>query len=265
MAVVKITFDGSSVSAKQDADLNHFLCGAIPAGVMDGLANGLTYTVSNNYITFKSGYVQIYGRRIFIEENTQVYISLDGTRYGYIVIDVNLTTNSVTIDKVETTSSSYPSLTQQNLLTTGTRYQFAIAKYSKTTSAITLQSLTRVTIPTPLSVAESGFNDSKNYMNTYYGTEVKAYPDQASGNVYKYDMSAYRTYKTLIVVCINNSIMITVPGSFLTGHSVFGCYYRYVGYDYMMSGEWLPGNIFLVAPGDTSQRVSAVYIYKFGV
>lgn len=57
MGLIKITFDGSSVSASQDAVLNHFLCGLIPAGILDGVGDGLTYTVSNNYISFTDGYV----------------------------------------------------------------------------------------------------------------------------------------------------------------------------------------------------------------
>lgn len=264
MGVVKITFDGSSVSAKQDADLNHFLCGAVPAGIMGELANGLTYTVSNNYITFKSGYVQIYGRRIFIEENTQVYIALDGVRYGYIIIDVDLATNSVIINKLETTSSSYPSLIQQNLLTNGTRFQFPIAKYSKTTSLITLQSFSRTVISTPLSVAQSGYNDARNYMENHFSMDVKTHPDQSTGNTYKYNLSAYQTNKILIVVCINSSVMLTIPGRFLTGHSSFGCYYRYLGHDLMLTGEWLSGTTFVVSPGESSQTVTAIYIYKFG-
>ena len=142
MALQKITFDGSSVTSKKDADINHHIGGLVPAGIISGLGNECSVSVSNNYIKFQDGYVQIYGRRIYVEANSSVYVSLDATKYGYVVIEVNLSTNSVALKSVETTSSSYPSLTQENLMTTGTLYQFPIAKYKKTTSSITLQTFT---------------------------------------------------------------------------------------------------------------------------
>ena len=138
MALQKITFDGSSVTSKRDADINHHLGGLVRAGIIEGLGNECQVSVSNNYITLRDGYVQIYGRRIYVEDGSQVYISLDSTKYGYVVVEVNLTSNSVALKAVETSSSSYPNLTQQDLSTTGTLYQFPIAKYKKTTSSITL-------------------------------------------------------------------------------------------------------------------------------
>ena len=77
MGLVKITFDGSSVSSKQDADINYHVTGLVAAGIIRGLGKELQCSVSNNYITFKDGYVQIYGRRIYVEEGSSVYISLD--------------------------------------------------------------------------------------------------------------------------------------------------------------------------------------------
>ena len=138
MALQKITFDGSSVTSKRDADINHHLGGLVRAGIIEGLGNECQVSVSNNYITLRDGYVQIYGRRIYVEDGSQVYISLDSTKYGYVVVEVNLSSNSVALKAVETSSSSYPNLTQQDLTTTGTLYQFPIAKYKKTTSSITL-------------------------------------------------------------------------------------------------------------------------------
>lgn len=137
MGVVKITFDGSNVSAKQDADINYHVTGLVPAGIIKGLGDELKATTSNNYIFIQSGYVQIYGRRIYVEANSSVYISLDSTKYGYVVIQVDLSTNTVSLTKVENTST-YPTLTQQNLATSGTIYQMPIARYTKTTTSLTL-------------------------------------------------------------------------------------------------------------------------------
>ena len=58
MGLIKITFDGSSVSSKQDADINYHVTGLVPAGIIRGLGSELSYTASNNYITFQDGYVQ---------------------------------------------------------------------------------------------------------------------------------------------------------------------------------------------------------------
>ena len=138
MALQKITFDGSSVSSKKDADINHHLGGLVRAGIIEGLGNECKVSVSNNYITLQDGYVQIYGRRIYVEAGSQVYVSLDSTKYGYVVVEVNLNTNSVALKAIEVSSSSYPSLTQEDLSKTGTLYQFPIAKYKKSSSSITL-------------------------------------------------------------------------------------------------------------------------------
>ena len=89
MGLVKITFDGSSVTSRQDADINYHVTGLVQAGIIRGLGKELEYSISNNYITFQDGYVQIYGRRIYVESGSQVYVSLDSTKYGYVIITVN--------------------------------------------------------------------------------------------------------------------------------------------------------------------------------
>ena len=171
MGLIKITFDGSSVTSKQDADINYHLTGLVPAGIIRGLGSELSYSVSNNYITFQDGYVQIYGRRIYVEAGSQVYVSLDSTKYGYVIITVNLNNNTVTLGVAESSSSSYPTLTQENLHKTGRVYQMPIAKYSKTTTSLTIQALDRVYIETPLSVANSSYkhyNDPRDMLLLYY-------------------------------------------------------------------------------------------------
>lgn len=141
MALTKITFDGSSVSSRQDAEINHHITGLVPAGIIEGLGGEVAYSVSNNYITFKSGYVQIYGRRIYVEDGSSIYISLDADKYGYAIIEVNMANNSVNLTKVE--GDTYPTLKQNNLLETSGIYQFPLAKYHKTTSSIELIAFTR--------------------------------------------------------------------------------------------------------------------------
>jgi hypothetical protein len=81
MALRKITFDGSEVTSKDDADINYHLYNLIPAGIIAGLYNEVSVSAGNNFITFGSGVVQIYGRRIMVEANTQVSVTLDSSKY----------------------------------------------------------------------------------------------------------------------------------------------------------------------------------------
>lgn len=263
MAVVKITFDGSSVSAAQDAVINHFLCGEIMAGIFEGIGDELSYSVSNNYITFDKGYVQICGRRIYVEAGSQVYISLDSSKYGYVILDVNLSSNSVTLTKVESTST-YPNLIQENLFANGTRYQFPIAKYSKNTSSINLQSFNRTMIPTPLSLADSGYYRAINYVQDKYKVKFFSYPTSQTGSTYKWDLSGYYITKCLLVANIDDNILVPIPGTFLSGNSIFTIYYRVGSTDRTLIGEWLSGNILLLTTNSTSIKVKEITLYQFG-
>jgi hypothetical protein len=263
MALKKITFDGSSVSAAQDAVLNYFLCGSIAGGILEGIGSSLSYSVSNNYITFQDGYVQIYGRRIYVESGSQVYISLDSSKYGYVIIDVDLSTNSATLTKVEG-SSTYPTLTQDNLLSGGTRYQLPIAKYIKSTSAISLQSFERTMIPTPLSVARSGYSSSVVYVQNNYKVIHKVIPTQQSGTTYRYDMSGIPVSSCLITINIANNVFITIPGMFMTGHSTSSINYRLWEVDYSLTCEWLPGSIILLDTNSAGVAIKSITAVQIG-
>lgn len=262
MALVKITFDGSSVSASQDAVLNHFLCGEISAGILKGIGSELSYSVSNNYITFQDGYVQIYGRRIYVQPASQVYISLDSTKYGYVIIDVNLSTNNVSLTKVEA-SSTYPSLIQENLLNGGNRYQFPIAKYLKSTSSIELQSFDRTMIPTPLAQAQTGYNDAINFLKENYKLRVLGYPTSKSGSTYRYEVD-FPITDCMLFVNVMDVVFLPLAGRFVTGHSNFGLYYRYVDNDHYIIGEWLPGRVLLLNTGSTSIEIKQLVILQLG-
>jgi hypothetical protein len=143
MGLIKITFDSASVTSKQDADLNHFLANR-QNGRVSGILNAVTPSTSNNYISFTSGYVQVYGRRVFVEAGTKIAVSLDGTAYGYIYIAFDLANNSVSLSKREG-SSGYPALTQEDLMNGGYLYELPIARYTKTSSSLTLD--TGYTVP----------------------------------------------------------------------------------------------------------------------
>lgn len=143
MAIKKITFDGANVSSLMDSDINFFRNGNTEVGVLALKFNGknpLAATISNNNIYFSKGYIEIYGRRIVIEDNTSVYVSLDKIAYGYVIIDIDLESNSCELKCLEGTTTTYPALTQENLYDgTGKVYQYPIFKYYKTTSSIVEQ------------------------------------------------------------------------------------------------------------------------------
>lgn len=143
MDIKKITFDSANVSSLVDSDINFFRNGNTEVGVLALKFNGknpLTATISNNNIYFSKGYIEIYGRRIVIEDNTSVYVSLDKIAYGYVIIDIDLESNSCELKCLEGTTTTYPALTQENLYDgTGKVYQYPIFEYYKTTSSIVEQ------------------------------------------------------------------------------------------------------------------------------
>lgn len=137
MALVKIIFDDATVSSKQDADYYHFVASK-KNGVLDGVLGKCVPSVSNSNISFQNGYVQVYGRRVYVESGTRIAITLDGNAKGYVVIKYNLGNNEVTLEKKE--GSNFPNLTQEDLMNGGFIYEFPIAKYTKSASSLTLES-----------------------------------------------------------------------------------------------------------------------------
>lgn len=137
MAIIKLTFDGSLNTAKQDAYFNYYLTNK-QNGIVKGLGNEVAATASNGTITFKDGFVSIYGRRVYVENGTSIKISLDSTKYGYVILKVNTAKNEASIETKEGTSLIYPSLTQQNLLDDDGIYEQALCSYYKTSSSLTI-------------------------------------------------------------------------------------------------------------------------------
>lgn len=262
MGLVKITFDGSSVSAKQDADINYHVTGLIAAGIISGLGNEISYSTSNNYITFQSGYVQIYGRRIFVEAGSQVYVSLDSTKLGYAIIDVDLTSNTVSLTKVEGTS--LPTLIQQNLATGGTRYQMPIAKYSKTATSLTVDTtFSRTMIETPLSVANTGYSRAISYIADNYGCYSKYTGYLSDQHKFTVDMGVDQSEvkNSLIVVKLTNNVTIVFPGWGLNNISSFSTAYIVGATTYTLFAEVSSSGLY-ICTGDTSHKVRQIYCYR---
>ena len=96
MGIQKITFDGANVTSKIDADLYHFLF-STEVGILKDVKAQCSYTLANNTITFLDGYVGIYGRIIYIENQTTITISPDSSKFGYVVLGVNTESNTVNL------------------------------------------------------------------------------------------------------------------------------------------------------------------------
>lgn len=259
MGLVKITFDGSNVTSKQDADINYHVTGLVKAGIIRGLGSELSASISNNYITFQDGYVQIYGRRIYVESGSQVYISLDSVKNGYVVITVNLMSNTVSLGVVES-SSGVPALIQENLHAGGSIYQMPLIQYSKNTTSIQLVAFERTYIETPLSVAKSGYNDAVNFMAKRYG----AY--NWKGNWTSYKTYLYLTQDqfnsfqdTLFVLHINCGVTVCVPGRFISSYSNFTIDYCYGGTNYTISTGRDSDNALIFTLSNTSHYIKTIY------
>jgi len=185
MALIKMTFDSASVTSKQDADCNHFLC-SNQSGRILGLGGNVTVSTSNNYIILASGYVQVYGRRVYVETNTKIAVALDGTAYGYVFITFDLGSNAVTLDKREN-PSGYPSLVQENLLVGGLVYEFPVARYTKTASSLVLDTnYDSPSIKSPDSLADSRDIVVKATINSQYGPAYQATYTTVSGRFFTY-------------------------------------------------------------------------------
>ena len=135
MGLIKITFDDARVTSKDDADYYHHLASK-KNGILDGVLGKCVPSVSNSNISFQSGYVQVYGRRVYVESGTRMAITLDGNAKGYVYIKYDLGNNAVTLEKKE--STNFPTLREDDLMNGGLIYEFPIAKYQKTASSLTL-------------------------------------------------------------------------------------------------------------------------------
>lgn len=259
MALVKITFDSASVTSKQDAECNHFLVSS-QNGRISGLGGGVTITTSNNYITLSSGYIQVYGRRIFVEQNTKIQVALDGSAYGYVFIKFDMGNNTVTLEKRES-SSSYPALTQENFLNGGLVYEFPVARYTKTTSALNLDTnYTSPQIKNADDLAAGRVSTSRSQVDYSYGPKYQSTYSSVSGK--------YFTYNT-----INSGIADKGVGNiYIEGWNVMFSTWAAEGsgaiYQYKIGSTWYDVGIQLTSSGlivetaNASHKPGRVYVTR---
>lgn len=243
MALVKITFDSASVTSKMDADMNHFMA-SNQNGVLAWVLGRCLPSTSNNYISFQNGYVQVYGRRIYVESNTKISVSLDGSAYGYVVIKIDLGNNTVTLEKKEA-SSSWPSLTQQDLMNGGLIYELPLCRYTKTTSSLTLDTSYDVpTIVSPSILANNAANRVDSNLRSIYGGKWQWMYSSKSGNTYKFnDITSLNSGDGVIGVYVGGCY-ITFKARAMSGSGGI-VYYTYMGNHYQLSGQITSDGLYL--------------------
>lgn len=256
MGVQKITFDTSSVSAKIDADIYHFLL-SDETGIFQNFKNSVSYTLANNVITFKDGYVSIYGRLLYIENDTQVTITTDSSRYGLVVLGVNTANNNATIYTKEATSS-YPTITRTNLLNGSGLYELVLCAYRKTTSYVTLDNeYQRLYIRN----YKTQISELKSYVDTRFVPNSIS-PTKISNGVYRVsNLSSQILQRSIIQVIISGTTVVTIPGVqiFIIVGSNTSTTYRHNGSDYSLYFSYATGDL-TISCGATNHTITRVVL-----
>ena len=262
MGLVKLTFDGSTIQAKDDAELNYFLFGHT-SGEIEGTGS-LSPRIENNYIIFRKSCLVIMGRVIYVEEGTKIYVSMDSNKKGVVFIDIDLSDNSVTLSKAEQ-SDEVPTLIREDIIHGGTRHQFPIFYYEKTTSSIKQIApyYPVKTIYNYNSRFSGMWDDVVNYLDENYKffTSSKGYSYKYYLDVAEHEYDSYFS-QWLFIVSLSNGFMVTFPGyALLSSGSVKTVNYSVGGVTYGMKVEYSSGTLIFTA-GDQSHVINQIYVYR---
>ena len=125
MAFVGITFDGQNVSPKDDGAL-------YAAHYGDGIIDGCSMTLSGDDLVIQSGHIIAGGRVCQVDGATPIDLSERQLSTGYIQVILNYDLSRSEGDQwkesfVESATTTFPALTQDDINGTGTLYQFELA------------------------------------------------------------------------------------------------------------------------------------------
>jgi hypothetical protein len=258
MGLQKITFEGGNVTAKVDADLYHFF-NSYDVGILKSLKNECSMTLANNTITFQDGYVSIYGRVIYMENQTTIGVTPDSSKSGYVILGVNTSSNEVNLYLKEQTGG-YPSLTLTNLINNDGLYEFVLCAYTKTTTSVTLnQVYQRKFILSPKTIID----DLEQRLLIKYIPQRKTLTKVSNGVYQFFGTSSTELMESLVYVFINNTTVISFPGDSLFIHvgSNRNVSYRYAGGDYSLSVVYENGVVTLSC-GNTTHNITSAYLKK---
>ncbi len=272
MAIRKLTFDDSLNTAKDDAFFNWYLTNKTN-GIFADLGDECEATSSNGKITFKDGFVSIYGRRIYIENGTSISVSLDSTKKGYVVLKLDTVNNEATLLAKEGTSSNYPSLTQTNLLESDGTFEFPMVGYSKTTTSLALDKSVITFINLNKTISDNVYNtlilrinsEVSKLNDTIEGKqhgmkcEIIQYPSQ-DRETFKFNISSIINKDACLITfaCCNNIFAVSL--NLLKGTTNITFSYKYLGTDYQGYLE-RSGNDLYIELGSSLHSVKKLFCY----
>ncbi|MFA5130258.1 MAG: hypothetical protein WC477_05090 [Patescibacteria group bacterium] len=258
MGVQKIIFDGANVTSKIDADLHHFLF-SNDVGILKGLRHECAFSLANNTITLLEGYVSIYGRVVYIENQTAVVVTPDSVKFGYVVLNVDTSANTAQL-YVKEEAGTYPTLIQTDLQTIDGVYELALCAYSKTTTSVTLvtdfQRMFILSDRTRVEELESSLTERH--------LPVRLILTKVSNGVYRF--SGYNSVaisESILYLTIEYSTVLVFPGQllFLVVGSNTSIGYRRAGSDYTLGISYSSDTVTLTC-GSTEHRITSAFIKK---
>lgn len=258
MGLQKITFEGGNVTSKIDSDLYHHIFSG-DVGILKDLKQECRYSLSNNTITFSDGYVVVFGRIIYLENQTSVGVTSDSSKMGYVVLGVNTQSNEVSIYTKEL-SGSYPVLTQTNLITTSGLYEFPLCAYQKTSTSVEIQSYF---VRDYVTRDREKVDNLKDELNSKYLPKRQVLTKIINGTYQFSNTSSVELRDSIIYVTINNHTVVTFPGEqmFLFVGSNTSISYRYASSDYSLSVVY-DGGIVTLTTGNTTHNITSVFMKK---
>lgn len=258
MGLQKITFEGSNITSKMDSDIYHFLFSKY-VGILEGVNNQCNYTLANNTLTFSDGYVSIYGRIIYIENQTSIDISPDSNKNGYVVLGVNTLTNQVDL-YIKEKSSGYPSLTQVNLNSAEGLYEYVLCKYTKTTSSISIDSsYNRDIVP----YFQDLLDGIESKLNEYYIPKRKNFIQVSNAVFQIHNVDLAEFSNSIMYAYINETCIVNFLTDSLFVDSGFSrdISYSYAGSEYTLNVNYI-GDVITLSCGSSFHRITSVYLKK---
>jgi len=258
MGIQKITFDGSNVTSKVDADLHHFSFSR-DVGILKNVKSQCSYTLANNTITFLDGYVGIYGRIVYVENMTTVSVTPDSSKFGYVVLGVDTQSNTASMYTKEAVGT-YPVLTQNNLESASGLYEFALAAYTKTINSVSLIAGFERSMIVPdkqrISELEAKLKDF------YYPQRLEL--TKISNGVFRFSgVNSSILSESILYIVIEYTTVVSLPTQllFVVVGSSISMSYRYAGSEYSLGISYIDGHV-TMSLGNTTHRVTQAYLKK---
>ena len=285
MGLIKLTFDGALNTAKQDAVFNHFLTSGVN-GIFKDIGNNCSATISNSRITFKDGYAQAVGRRVYIENNTSLDIQLDKTANGIVVINFNTLTDEATLEikEKEDAGKTFPTLVQTATITEDGIYELPIFYYRKTASSLTqvtdksIPYITKVGVglaelATRISGVESTLiskieSKASELVSKIEGTKsnitiqfVRPSKSTTSGSGVDYTFNIPTSNAYLLSFYLKGNF-ITIPSEHIaTATYAIGINYRSLNQDYTCTvNKGSSAQVISIVTGNKEHQISGIYI-----